>query len=559
MALNEAMPANPRYVPYMNLGGGLNTKKDSHAISRNQLAALINGWYAYGDVLSKRPGSTPYVTSTGATGSGGAGNGIAVGRFSNASVAVIQQGTQLYYARPNDVAYTLIGSLASSPGPIRAAQMYDPSTGKESLFIVDGAETPKIWAGPGGTFTAATVPQNGSNTAPITPKFVATVGNNSHLFYAGEPSYPTGVFISDSFYPQSFTGNAPVSSGYPGTYAPYVVGLNDGVNGGDITGLEPLGSMMLVYKQAAIYRMIQVGLYGQMLWSSELVSGSVGCLSPRSIVRFDTFHCFLGIDGVYQTDGNTTRCISANVPTYFDSTLSGNAAIIADRTSAVAARIGNRYCIWFDDGSGVPSRGLWFDFNKLDEDGLPCVGEIQGMKVAGMVALRGPQDDGTAIWVDAAQDRVGKFGLGFADFSNPITLQFFGKADFMDDVFGPEAPLMPKAIDNIQLLVALPQTAANEALTFSATVITDLLASYTQAAPPLNVNAPASGQWGQNWGAMVWSQTGGTTQYQTAKIYARFLPQSQGRVVQIGIVESSVYPVNVLGYLLYLNAQEVAA
>lgn len=561
MTLNTSPPQNPLYVPYMNLGGGLNTKKDPHALSRNQLSSSINCWYAYGDTLSKRPGSQFVITANGATGQGAAGTGLSSARFNNVSCILVQQGQNVSAARITDTAYTNIGSLAASPQPIRTAQMYDPDTTKDSLFICDGADIPKVWQGPGTTMqpvnvTAGHCPFNATGAGPITPKYVAT--NGMHLFYAGEPTIPCGVFISDSFFPGRFSSNAPAGAGYAAPYVPYIVGLNDGVNGGDITGLQPLGPMMLVYKQSAIYRMIDIGIYGVMLWKSEVVSASIGCLSPRSIVRFDDFHCFLGIDGVYQTDGLTTRCISANIPTYFDSSLSGNPAIIKDRTSAVAARMGNRYIIFFDDGSGSPSRGVWFDFNKLDEDGLPTTGEISGMNVGGMVTLRGPQDDGCIVWTNAGQDQTGKFGLGFSDYGNPITLTFSGKADLMEDVFGPNAPLMEKVLDNVTLLATFPQVQIAQSVTFSANISTDLLTSYTQTAAPNLVAAPSTGQWGQNWGAMIWTPAAGTTQYQTAKLYAQSTATSTGRVVQIAFQESSGYPVNVLGYIVYLNSQEVA-
>lgn len=562
MALNEQNPQAPLYVGYMDLSGGKNTKKDAHALSRNQLAESINCWYAYGNTLSKRPGSAAVITANGATGGGASGSGLCAGQFSDVSNILVQQGIDVYAAAMGATSFTNIGTLGSNPGAIRAAQMYDPETQKDTLFIVDGVDTPKYWQGPATTLAAVNVtaghcPFNATNTAAITPKYVAT--NGAHLFYAGEPTMPCAVFISDAFYPGKFSSNASAGAGYAAPYVPYIVGLNDGINGGDITGIEPLGPMMLLYKQAAIYRMIDVGIYGVMLWKSEVVSASVGCLSPRSIVRFDTFHCFLGIDGVYQTDGESTRCISANVPTYFDSSLSGNAAIIQNRTTAIGARHGNRYLIFFDDGSGVPSRGLWFDFNKLDEDGLPTVGEIAGMKVAGMVTLRGPQDDGNVIWTDASQDRTGKFGLGFSDFGSAITMTFYGKADLMDDVFGPDAPLRPKVLDNITLLASFPQVSQNESITFHATVVSDLLGSYSASAVPNLIIAPSTGQWGQDWGTMVWTAAGGTTQYQTAKLYGQNTTFANGRVLQIGFQESSVYPVNVLGYVVYLNTQEVAA
>lgn len=571
--LNTAPPDGRQYVSVLDLGGGLNTKKDPHALTRSELAVSVNCWYGTGSSVSKRPGNAAFVTSSGATGVGTGGQGLVAARFGNKSTIVVQQGTTLSAASVGDTAFVNIGTLANSPGSIRAAQMFDPdaptaSAADGTLFIVDGVESPRVWKGPGNTITAADtsaghIPQRFTDSNPITPKYVATLGY--HLFYAGEPTYPSAVYISDPDYPNRFQSNSQQASPYPGSYFPYIIGQGDGVNGGDITGIEPLGSMMLAYKQAAIYRGIQVGLYGDLVWKWEIVSASVGCVAPRSLVRFDTFHVFLGIDGVYMTDGQTTQCISSAIPTFFDSSLTGNAAIITNRTTAVGVRHGNRYELFFEDAAtGYPTRGMWFDFNKPDTNessisgGLvPTTGEIQGMKVNGAVCLRGPKDDGNVVWVDGAADRVAKFGVGFGDFGAGTQSTFYTKADFFAEEFGNEAPIWTKQIQTLQLLVSVPQQVVTASLTFLFTIVSDLLNSSAFAASPIVVAPPAGGQWGNNWGTMVWSGGSGNTQYQVVKIPA---PSTAfGKVLQFGFQETSIYPWTIIGYTTELNARREAS
>ncbi len=572
MSVNLGEMSAPQYVPYMDLGGGLNTHKDPHALSRNQLAVSTNTFYGKNNSISKRPGSVPIGPTTGATGGGLPIVGMTSGRFDARTCIVAQSGARaLYWAYPTSSAWALIsGPLGIAAGPLHSAQMYDPDGGgATTLFIVDGIETPRTWLGPGNALgtvitTGTHIPYNHTNSAPITPKYVATAG--FYLFYAGEPTEPAAVYISNPFHPQIFNLSSisdPTILANP--YIPYLVGWNDGIRGGDITGIDNLAASMMVYKQGAIYRMDQTSGFAQTYWSTTLVSASVGCISPRSLVRFDAFHAFLGIDGVYTTDGNSTTCISGNVPTFFDSSLAGVSASILDRTSAIGVRQGQRYVLFYDDGNGTglpagyPTAGIVFDFARLDEDGLPVVTTITSMFVGGAVSLRGPLDDGNFVWGDATRDRVGKFGVGFSDFGSPISVYLAGKADFMDDVFGPSAPLSLKTVDDVSLLISVPQVSQGVSLTFLATIITDFLSSTTSAGSPVLITGGTGGAvYGTAvYGSAVYSSaTGVAQQYVRLKIPAQI--SAQGRNLQFGIQEASVYPWTILGYIPYVDQQQVS-
>lgn len=355
-ALEQAPLEQRKYVGYYDLSGGLNTKKDAHALTRNQLAVSQNCWYATGNALSKRPGSIP-LNAGQSTGSGVAGKAIATCRFSNQSVVLVQQGTALYFAQTIDDSWTAMSTaFGANPQPMSVAQMYDyQGTAGTKLFIVNGVDTPWTWTGPGSTTLTAVIttgtncPFNHTNSAPITPTIVNTAG--FYLFYSGEPTEPTGVYVSNPYMPQTFNlSSTTASSILPNPYIPYLVGWNDGINGGNVVALERLGQAMIVYKEQAIYRMDQVGLFGQYEWAVSIVSTSVGCTARRSVVSFDTFHVFLGVDGLYLTDGVMTQRISDNVPSFFDSTQNGKEALIASRTDAVAARHGQRYLLFYDTG-----------------------------------------------------------------------------------------------------------------------------------------------------------------------------------------------------------------
>src|ERR1700761_9120095 len=175
----------------------LKTKKDVHALSRDELAVSINGWPAYSNVMGKRPASTYYINTTnGATGMGGTGTHIVATRWVVGGVSttylLAQNGTKLAYSAAGSASWTNTPTaLGAGAQRIHVAQMFDPLTGVNQCFICDGVDQPFMWAGPGNnsltqTTTGNGLPFNATRTAGITPRLVTTVGNNSVLCYSGE-------------------------------------------------------------------------------------------------------------------------------------------------------------------------------------------------------------------------------------------------------------------------------------------------------------------------------------------------------------------------------------
>jgi hypothetical protein len=576
----------------MDLSGGLNTKRDAHAIERNQLAVSQNGWLSAENAVSKRPGSAPFVTATGAWFGGAVPPanqaGIVASRWGSPAVTTIvaQNGLKASFGTVGVTTVTAISAgtsfMGTGAGTIQTAQMYDPdaSTPGTQLFIVNGVDVPWIWNGPvsgGGTNAIASVstaagflPKQVNGSTPIKPKFITTV--NGHMVYACDPTWPSGVWISDPFYPQRFNYSASLTSPFGASvYAPYTIGQNDGVYGGDITGISRLYGSIIVFKQSAIYRLDNTTLFGDIGWAQSVVSASVGCVAPESVVGFDSFIVFLGLDGVYTTDGQSSTQISRNVPTFFDSSLSGMPATCRSKTTAQAVRSGSRYIIFYDaTGIGYANRGLWFDFAKTDKDGFPACGEIVGTtatpyNVGNIAALSGPGDDGNWVWTSASNDQIAKFGIGYTDCgpgvtAGAISVTLAGRADLMADVFGPKANVAQKEIRNIWLTEALVPQSTKTSVQFNVSVISDLLIN-VRSQPPPNSVAVGGGQWGQNWGAvagggtMVWSGSMGT-QLQTSR--AQGLQTWVGRSLQVQINEASSLPWTLLGYTCEVSPREIS-
>jgi hypothetical protein len=588
-------------VPYMDLSGGLNTRKDAHALNRNELAVLQNAWYAYGQSLGKRPGLTSMVSVSGATGAGTGIISIIAARFQGISYLVIQDfNGNIYYAPAVDgkgsagaYSWTQIGSISKS-GVMRGAQMYDPQRNSDCLFIVSGQDVPQFWQGPGDTSlhqvdtSVNHLPtQTNSLTLPITPAYVATLGNNSHLFYSGDPTAPSAVYISDPFFPESFSTPLTQVNPMKGAYNPALVGNNDGVDGGAITGMQTLGSSMLIFKQSAVYVMVETQLFGDVAFQVQNVSSTVGCLSPRSIVAMDGFVCFLAVDGIYMTDGNTCQQISGNVPTFFDSTVSGSPALISDRTTAIAARHGTRYLIFFDsDGDHDADMGVWLDFAVEADRELPGAGQIifsndpgyTPLRIGGLAALRGPLDDGNLAICAGNWDFVGKFGLGFADVNLAngapqacgIQVTLRGKADFFEDVFGNDAPAALKNIDQIHLFTSIFQTPAAAQVQFTGNVVNDLSAEFPITTQIAQIYPPPGPRWGTfaeggsnfKWGS---PPTGSGQLWTYAPLGAGLyydLPLlspagAWGKIIQMEFSEYSQYGWLILGFALQASKNEV--
>jgi|HubBroStandDraft_6_1064221.scaffolds.fasta_scaffold31584_3 hypothetical protein len=579
MSLNTQTPAAPVLVPYLDLGGGLNTRKDEHALARNELAISINCWPAYDNAISKRPGSIPLITTDGKTGNGKGTLALLACRFPSSGgqsitwlINVTIEGSVFVAPMQGATKWTKIGNVNPSGGVITAAQMFDPDRGKaglQAVFICDGYSIPQVWNGPGnqlnnvmlGTSNQTSWLPTHNDGTPITPKFVHTLGNNSHLFYSGDPVEPSSVYVSDPFFPQRFTTAAmQVNLKVKGAYQPAIIGNNDGVEGGPITGLETLGSTMVVFKESAIYNMVMTTLLGEVpAWQVVQVSNSIGNLSPRSLARFDTFVAFLGIDGVYATDGNTAWQISGDVPTFFDSSLNGQQAQIINRQTAIGVRHGNRYELFFQGASFPNTTGMWFDFTRQTSSGNPAAGQIEGMNVGGAVALRGPLDDGNVAWGNAAKDMIGKFGVsGAGDFGQSILSMFSGKADLFDDVMGPEAIIGQKQAQDAYVLIEL-QSASPPAtnLDFAGTILVDNQDSLQRVIPQIIAQSGfGPNTWGVGqWGTMVWGNPVGIYNFAIVKIPLQ--NAAKGHLLQVALAENSVVPWVIIGYVVYANLQPV--
>ena len=202
------------------------------------------------------------------------------------------------------------------------------------------------------------------------------------------------------------------------------------------------------------------------------------------------------------------------------------------------------------------NEGVWFDFTKQSRFGNPVAGMITGMAPAGLASLRGPGDDGNVAWGDALINRVGEFGIGYSDFDAPISVAMAGKADLFDDVFGPEACVGEKQMQDAYALVELVNVAAiAPEVDFFGSVIVNLELTLARVMAQLMEATVPGALWGVGaWGNMRWGSSAGAN-FGIVKIPCQ--NGARGTLLQIAIKETSHVPWVLIGYCTYVNFQKV--
>ncbi len=338
------------------LDGGWSTRTIATQLPDNKLAVADNVVFAQDGLVSKRPGNITYGGGSGATGSGSPI--LSMCRFYPASgvgVLVVHSGTKLYKGNDLTGAFTQIAGITlSAATPARFTPMYDPdmtSGAATALFITDGVHLPQIWDGTNvaAAQTGGTWLPLGRAGAAITPLY--SCNWDYHLCYAGQPDEPSGLYISDALRPESFTGTNYVASNLS-SYVAYFPAGRDGTLGA-ITGIIPLGAVLLIFYQQGLVVATNSGTYGATQYTFTRLSSTVGATAPRSIVAMDTEVMFFGGDRFYATDGQTLAPLADDLPTLYDHTSRSIAPPeIVNASTVYGVRRGSSYWASYDSNAG---------------------------------------------------------------------------------------------------------------------------------------------------------------------------------------------------------------
>lgn len=556
------------------LDGGWSTRTIATQLPDSKLAIADNVVYAQDGLVSKRPGNILYGGGTGRTGS--TLPILAMVRFyaANATTGTlyVHSGTALY--RGNDTTGALngvAGLTLSATVPARFTPMYDPdmtSGAATALFITDGVHQPQIFDGTnvaavqtGGVFLP-----NGRAGAPITPLY--SCNWDYHLCYAGQPDEPSALYISDALRPERFTGVNYIDSALS-SYVPYFPAGRDGTLG-PITGIFPLGPVLVIFYAQGIVVGANSGTYGATQYTFTRLSNVVGATAPRSIVSMDSFLIFFGGDRFYATDGQSLTPLADDLPTLYDHTSrSISPPEITNAATVFGVRRGSSYWASYDSTGGGPlGRVAVFDTSAAGGYVYPSTAVTTssnyvaggawsrwptGMPVGCAIECRGVGDNTTFpfFWGSSQGDVVAQHDTGvFSDFGAAITYEARSKSFYV------ERPLSLKTLQGAYVLCVFAVTGAPQVFSLAAYAVQDF---QTIAAIAVPISIAGSGS---VYGAGVLYGSGYT--YTSAagftlapiKVYSQQVGPCTA--IGLGIIESSVNAFAIVGLILEVTIDAIA-
>ena len=225
--------------------------------------------------------------------------------------------------QPQDLADGSIKVTWTAPsaasGVIKSYGIYGRAEGAESwvgsvdgnstAFIDDGTATPQDF----------TFPPTADSTGGVKAKYI--VRFQDRLIYGGVDGEPSKVIIS---------GRVPNHEKTDVSFGGNFIRIEPDA-GDDITGIATFKDKIVVFKERSVWQIalesIQIGNFYVTQPKATLITGSIGCIAPRSIKEVENDIFFLSRNGIY-TLGNEsgfigdilrTNEISAKVRPFFES------------------------------------------------------------------------------------------------------------------------------------------------------------------------------------------------------------------------------------------------
>ena len=230
---------------------------------------------------------------------------------------------------------------------ITADNPCDFATFLDTMYVVNGEDTPFEWDGTASSATTSTLPANVTK-----PKYVAEF--NNYLFYAHVVL--SGVARKSRFY----WCNIKDTSTWRATQF-IDVSKEDGQ---EITGIKVLGDRLIIFKSRSIYALYFTGDADIpfILPGGGKTSSSVGCVGTNTIQEVDNGLVFLSSDGFYFFDGNNSFKISDKITTTI---LGYNKARFPSGVSLVQKTKNRYWCALTSSGGATNDRiAVWDYFNN---------------------------------------------------------------------------------------------------------------------------------------------------------------------------------------------------
>ncbi|GAF68748.1 unnamed protein product, partial [marine sediment metagenome] len=139
------------------------------------------------------------------------------------------------------------------------------------------------------------ITNDAANLAGSPPIAEIIASYQSHVFLAGNNTYPYRLYFSNDGDEETWTGTD-------------FIDIGDLTN--PITGLGLLFGKLYIFTRRAIY---ELRGFDRDTFTIDEVSLSVGCVAPKSVVRVDNNLIFLSDRGIYSYDGINVHYLSENI------------------------------------------------------------------------------------------------------------------------------------------------------------------------------------------------------------------------------------------------------
>lgn len=324
-------------ITYSDFSGGLNNQAGPYLLQGNQARECLNVHTSLTGDIEKRNG---YVTLSGATLTGEPIKGTGVHSLFPANTST-KSLLGVATTSTTDTIFTMTtAGVASSlkTGMTANTRWYWAQAEVGSggpIFGLNGADTPKRWAGTGSI--EDWVASEGKGTVPKEAKYLTAF--SSRLWCAkGSRVYYSGI-----------TGSSPDPLNWESEN--YVdLEPNDGQT---ITGIGIVGSYLVVFKARKTFI-----IYDPVTAANRSISHEIGSVSHRSIVQTPLGLFFLSEDqGICKTDGKTVTPFSDSIKPTTDLI----AATPATAAQAAGTIIGRRYYLSVSTGGTRNDHTLEYD------------------------------------------------------------------------------------------------------------------------------------------------------------------------------------------------------
>lgn len=228
---------------------------------------------------------------------------------------------------------------------ITADNLCDFEVFLDTLYVVNGQDTPFEWDGTASSATTSTLPSGVTK-----PKYVASF--NNYLFYANV--VVSSVVNSSRIYWSDLKDTSTWRS------TSFIDIAKD--DGQTITGLKVLADRLIIFKERSIYSLFFTGEADIpfILPGGGKTNSDAGCVSFRTIQEVENGLVFLSSDGFYFFDGNNSFRISDKITSTITNDMAPTQFMNA---TAVNQRNKNRYwCALTSSGQATNNRVLVWDY-----------------------------------------------------------------------------------------------------------------------------------------------------------------------------------------------------